>query len=126
MEEVLKEIVATRREVEFKIVSAIVDAALAAGYRIAVSFERGYDTGEMLLGSRDRSEIMEEVFAGDDCHIFIQPADGDLLDAGGVISVGWIYCVFGNDGWDVVSDYTTSLEGLGILAEANQLSERYS
>lgn len=118
--------VAMRREVEEKIVGAVVDAALKAGYRLAVSLERGYDTDEMLLGSTDRAKIMEEAFAGDDCHIFIQPAEGELLDEGTVVSLGWVYCVFGNDGWDVISDYTTNLDKLGLMVEADKLSEQYS
>ena len=32
-----------RQEVERKIVGAFIDAALAAGYRLSVSLERGYD-----------------------------------------------------------------------------------
>lgn len=118
--------VVMRREVEEKIVGAFVDAALAAGYRLAVSLERGYDTDEMLLGSTDRAKIMEEAFTGDDCHIFIQPGDGPTLDNGSVVSLGYVYCVMGNDGWDVISDYTTNLDKLGLLTEANKLSDHYS
>lgn len=119
--------VVMRREVEEKIVGAFVDAALAAGYRLAVSLERGYDTDEMLLGSTDRAKIMEEAFAGDECHIFLQPPTGPTLaKEGQVISKGWVYCVFGNDGWDVISDYTTNLDNLGLLTEANKLSDHYS
>lgn len=118
--------VAMRKEVEEKIVGAFVDAALKAGYRLAVSLERGYDTDEMLLGSTDRAKIMEEAFAGDECHIFVQPATGKLLDNGNVVSRGWVYCVFGNDGWDVIADYTTNLDKLGLMVEADKLSEHYS
>lgn len=118
--------VVMRREVEEKIVGAFVDAALKAGYRLAVSLERGYDVEEMLLGSTDRAKIMEEAFAGDECHIFLQSAKGDPLVLGGrVISEGWVYCVFGNDGWDVISDYTVNLDNLGLMDEARKLSDHY-
>lgn len=129
-----------RQEVERKIVGQFVRDALAAGHRLAVSLERGYDVDEMLLGSRDFDKIMEQAFAGDDCHIFVQSADGPTIEEGNanpreriygaaskirrVVSIGWVYCVFGNDGYDVVSDYTTNLENL--LAGANSLSEQYA
>lgn len=115
-----------RQEVERKIVGRFVRDALAAGYRLTVSLERGYDTDEMLQGSRDYKRIMEEAFAGDECHIFVQDATGPILDKGGFIrSRGWVYCVFGNDGWDVISDYTMSIEKLGLMAGAEKVSERY-
>jgi hypothetical protein len=118
--------VVMRREVEEKIVGAFVDAALKAGKRLAVSLERGYDTDEMLIGSTDRAKIMEEAFAGDECHIFVQPGDGPTVKDGNIISQGWIYCVFGNDGWDVISDYTTNLDNGDLLTEANKISDHYS
>lgn len=129
-----------RQEVERKIVGQFVRDALAAGHRLAVSLERGYDIDEMLLGSRDEAKIMEEAFAGDECHIFVQSADGPTTEDGAadarerlygadatirrVVSIGHVYCVMGNDGWDVINDYTTNLETL--LAGANKVSEQYS
>jgi hypothetical protein len=116
--------IAIRQEIERKIVSSFVQAALAKGYRLAVSLERGYDTDEMLLGSRDRRKIIEEAFAGDEAHIFVQPAEGNTVQDGQVVSIGWVYVVLGNDGWDVISDYTTNLEPL--MAGANKLADKYS
>lgn len=117
--------VVMRREVEKKIVGAFVDSALKAGYRLGVSLEKGYDIDEMLLGSTDREKIMEEAFAGDECHIFVQPAEGELVEKGRLVSKGWIYCVFGNDGWDVISDYTTKLDDLGLMKDSEKLSDHY-
>jgi len=113
-----------RQEVERKIVGQFIRDALAAGYRLAVSLERGYDLDDMLIGSRDESKIMDEAFAGDECHIFVQPSDGPTVEDGFVVSDGWVYCVFGNDGWDVISDYSTNLEKL--LAGANAISDQYA
>lgn len=113
-----------RQEVEQKIVGAFVDAALKAGYRLSVSLERGYDHDEMLVASTDRAKIMEEAFAGDECHIFVHEATGDPLEGGHVNCLGWVYAVYGNDGWDVISDYITNLEFL--LVEAKKISDHYS
>jgi len=116
-----------RREVETKIVGAFVDSALKAGYRLAVSLDRGWDIDDMLLGATtaDREKIMSEAFSGDECHIFIQPPEGELTKDHRVVSLGWIYCIFGNDGYDVISDYTTNLEKLGLMDEAQKLSDHY-
>ena len=116
---------AIRQKIEREIVTSFVQAALAKGYRLGVSLERGYDAGDgTLLGSRNRTEIIEAVFDGDDAHVFVQPATGALVEDGRVVSEGWVYVVLGNDGWDVISDYTTNLEPL--MQGANRLAEKYS
>lgn len=69
---------------------------------------------------------MEEAFAGDECHIFVHAKEGELIEDDALKSIGWVYCVFGNDGWDVISDYTTKLDGLGLMADAEKLSDHYS
>ncbi len=112
-----------RQEVEHKIARQFVQDALAKGHRLSVSLERGYDIDEMLLGSRDETKIMEDAFAGDECHIFVHDADSPLVEKGVVQSEGWVYFVMGNDGWDVINDYTTNLEEL--LKGAMAISEYY-
>ena len=112
-----------RQLVENEIIGRFVNDALAAGYRLAVSLDRGYDIDEMLLGSTDWNKIMEEAKAGDDCHIFVQPGTGPTTKNGRIVCKGWVYLVFGNDGWDVISDYTTNLEPL--LKGANEISDKY-
>lgn len=120
-----------RMEVEKKIVGAFVNSALAAGYRLSVSMERGYDIDNMgdcgVLGTTDKESILREAFAGDDCHIFVHENKNDVVTKGGLLdSVGWVYCVYGNDGWDVISDYTTNLDSLGLMAEAKKISKQYA
>lgn len=111
-----------RQEIERRIVRRFVQDALKAGYRLAVSLERGYDVEEMLLGSKDVKAIMAEAFAGDEAHIFVQPAEGATVEEGQVVSEGWVYIVLGNDGYDVISDYTVNLEPL--LVGANAIAEK--
>lgn len=116
-----------RRKVERLIVEAFVKQALEAGYRLTPSLERGYDRseGDPLLGSTDFDAIMAEAAAGDDCHIFISEKDGPLMEDGAILSIGWVYLVYGNDGYDVVSDYTTNLDELGLMSRANALAEEW-
>jgi hypothetical protein len=111
-----------RQNIERRIVRTFVEDALAAGKRLAVSLDRGYDVEDMLLGSRDKAAIMLEAFAGDEAHIFVQPAEGPTVEDGQVVSEGWVFIVLGNDGYDVISDYTVNLEPL--LARANKLAEK--
>lgn len=113
-----------RQELERKITKAFVKSALAAaGYRLSVSLERGYDHEEMLLGSRDQKKIVDAVMDGDEAHIFVHEAEGDLIVEDSVNCIGWVLFVMGNDGWDVISDYTTNLEPL--MAEADKISKQY-
>jgi hypothetical protein len=118
--------VKTRQAIEKAIAKRFVEDALAAGKRLAVSLERGYDVGDdMLNGSTDQAKILEEMFAGDDCHVFVQAADGPIVDNGAVVSEGWVYFVLGNDGYDVISDYMLSetLEAQ-VLKGADELADR--
>jgi len=114
----------TIRDAETRIVKRFVKDAIKAGYRLAVSLERGYDVDEMLLGSTDVKAIMDEAFAGDEAHIFVQPATGPTIEDGAVVSIGWVYIVLGNDGYDVISDYSVNLESL--LDGANKLADKLS
>jgi hypothetical protein len=113
-----------RQELERRILSKFVDDALAAHKRLSVSLERGYDWEDgMLLGSIDRNKIIEEAMAGDDCHVFVHEENGPLTTEDKMlVSEGWVYFVWGNDGYDCISDNTTNLEYLlkGAEAIANQ------
>lgn len=122
MAEPLHPEVVKRIAIEKRIVKRFVTDAIKAGFRLAVSLERGYDYEDMLLGSTDVKKIMDEAFAGDEAHIFVQPAKGPTVQDRSVISVGWVYVVFGNDGYDVIADYSTNIEYL--LAGANELADK--
>lgn len=36
--------------------------------------------------------------------------------------IGWVRMIYGNDGWDVMADYTTNLED--VLTDANKLADK--
>lgn len=110
-----------RQAVERRIVEAIVDDVLAAGHSLSVSLERGWDIDEMLRDSTERETILAAAFAGGDCHIFIHNQGEPIIIDGSVNNVGWIYLVFGNDGWDVISDYSMGIEPL--LKRANVIAD---
>lgn len=112
-------------DMERAIVRTIARDALARGYTVSVSGERGYDTDDMLVASTDVRAILAEATSYDECHLFAHEAGVAPFDDDGTIDcLGWVFLVFGNDGYDVISDYTTNLETL--LTGANALADRYA
>ncbi len=100
-----------RREVERKIVSAVIKSALLAGYEIGI--DNGGDEYE--CKSTDYGTLMKAIMATDDEHLYFHA---------GPNIVGWVYFVYGNDGWDVLSDYTTNLEEM--LKPAHAIADSYA
>ena len=101
-----------RQEVERKIAAAFITAALAAGYTINI--HNGGSGPELPQPSSDKEVILAAMFATDDEHLMVYK-DGK--------QIGWVYFVYGNSGWDVISDYSTNLGPL--MAEADKISEMY-
>lgn len=101
-----------RIQIEKTIVTQVVDSALEAGYSISLETSDGEEIIEGF--TNDRAVLLENVFACDDARIFLSK-DGETYS-------GWVLCVYGNDGTDVISDYTTNLEEL--LTKANALADK--
>jgi hypothetical protein len=102
--------VKTRQRIERQIARKFLRIALAAGY--AISLDNGGDDFEF----KDRTDfkfIVGEMFATDDERLYLSK-DGKRS--------GWVYFVYGNDGYDVICDYTTNLEPL--MPEVTELSDR--
>ncbi len=100
-----------RRYVETKIARVLIKDALLAGYEVSVN--NGGDKHE-ISRSTDAEVILAAMFAADEDLLFMRK-DGK--------EVGWVRFVYGNDGWDVIADYTCSLEH--IMAGANAESARW-
>ena len=83
-----------RIDIEKQIVTCIVDTALAKGYRVSVYDGEAYPIKQ----STDRTAILKELFACDDEWLIIR----DEHKA----KIGTVTLIYGNDGWDVVSDYS--------------------
>jgi hypothetical protein len=97
-----------RQEFEKKIARKVIDDALAAGYTLDV-----HDSEEWALrNSFDADAIMAAMFSTD--------ADSLHFRKGGEL-IGWVWFIYGNSGWDVISDYTVNLEDL--LKGAHALAE---
>ena len=108
-----------RQEVERKIATAAVKALLKAGY--AISIDNGGDEYELAHSTSEKA-IVKNMFQTDDEHLYVELANCKKNGA-----IGWVYFVYGNDGWDVISDYTVNLEKyVGDGSEAYKISEYYA
>ncbi|HYA71778.1 MAG TPA: hypothetical protein VEF36_01340 [Roseiarcus sp.] len=96
------------QDIETLIMRRIIADAIAAGY--AISVHDGKETP--IINSRDA----EAIFAA----MRTTAEDIVLFTLGGKPS-GWVRLVYGNDGFDVVNDYTTNLDP--VMAGADKLAE---
>jgi hypothetical protein len=89
------------------IVKKVVRALLAAGYALRT------DAAEHADWTSTPADIFKELMEVDD----------ERLEAcKDNTQISWVRFVYGNDGWDVISDYTTDLES--VLKDANAYSQR--
>ncbi len=110
--------IAERRRIEREICEAVVTDALAAGYGLSLQA----DGEEFEAPTFDGKAIMSTLMDVDDAYLILhqKPLPTTTL---GTDSEGWVRFVFGNSGYDVISDYTTNLETL--LARADSIANRY-
>lgn len=91
--------VCQRIKIEQDIVTRVVEALLSAGYLLQVSDGESHRPEQP---TTDRAVILAELMDTDDeALIAVKP---------GIRR--WVHFVYGNDGYDVVNDYTTSLESV--------------
>ena len=99
-----------RITIERKIVLRLIDDLLAAGCELSV-----FDGEELYPSTTDRAAVIDAVMNTDADTLMVRRARDGLK--------GWVELVYGNDGWDVISDYTVSLEPLlaGVNGHASSL-----
>ena len=100
--------VAAVQAAEEKIMRRIIADALAAGYSLGVN--DGEDT--TLKECRDAAAVFAAMRTTDTDHLLVYENGKQI---------GWVFFVYGNDGYDVVNDYTTNLEH--IVSGADEISE---
>lgn len=96
------------QEAEAKIMQRIIADALAAGYSLGVN--DGVVT--TIADSRDAAAVFAAMRTTETDHLLVYENEKQI---------GWVFLVYGNDGYDVVNDYTTNLDK--IMAGADQISE---
>ncbi len=98
-----------RRYVERKIAARCISELLDAGFEITVN-DGEEDTVEF---SKNPAEIIGAMFTTDEDYLIVSDQTG--------LHKGWVRFIYGNDGPDVIADYTTSLES--SLMRTNALAE---
>jgi adenylosuccinate synthase len=106
--------IAQRIHVERAIVRAFVEAVLKAheGYTLRVHDGEEFATEK----TRDTDEIMKAIMSTDEDHLYVYE---------GSRRVGYLYLVYGNSGWDVMSDYTDIPEFKSFVLPADNLADAF-
>lgn len=107
-----------RQELERKIARAVIKGLLDCGYRISVY--NGED--DVTMTSQNLRQILGWMFETDEDTLFVEhwPAVAET----GWERLGWVQFIYGNNGYDVIHDYTTNLKD--ALKKANELAEKYA
>jgi hypothetical protein len=94
-----------RQIVEREICTEIVKSLLRAGFSISV--DNGDNNGEdfEIARSHSKTAVLKAMFQTDDEHLYVYNRSPHAAGA-----FGWVRFVYGNDGWDVLSDYSVNLE----------------
>lgn len=112
-----------RIDVERKIATKLVKALLDAGYALATDEGEHHFYGES-NPTRDHQTVLDALMTTDEEHLGVFDAE----EATGQLRVarpfGWVYLVYGNDGWDVISDYTVNLED--VLKSVNDYADTFA
>lgn len=104
--------------VEHRIVKKTVKALLAAGYKLQTDLNEDPRPAKPTASSTD---ILAEMAETDD--EFLGVFSDAVVDVDGHDErpAGWVRFVYGNSGYDVISDYTTNLEE--VLAPVKAYAE---
>lgn len=105
-----------RRSMEKSVARRAVKDLIAAGY--SLTLDNG-DEDEPIKDSRDAQAVLKEMFGVDDERLYARKGKKNY----------WVFFVYGNDGYDVISDYTVGLDrkadnGDGSLEGALDLADR--
>lgn len=84
-----------RRHVEYLIVHALITVLLNRGYTLSLQRDGKFNVNASI-------KAMAEVFACDEETLYVHDKSHIIF--------GWVKLVYGNDGYDVISDHTTNLD----------------
>jgi hypothetical protein len=103
-----------RQELERRIVKAVVTEALLTGHTVSV-----FDGEETTVNkSAKLADIMGAIMTTDEDALYIWNAEGK--------HIGTVILIYGNEGYDVIADYSANPAIEAILAPANAIAESYA
>ena len=116
-----------RQQIEKTIARRVVTDLLAAGYELGVNDGENVDVHH----STDQKKILAAMFLTDEDWLLVyepkEKCDPGRYNPKNTTSNYWVRFVYGNDGWDVICDYTTTLEPvIGEGTATQKLIDKYS
>jgi hypothetical protein len=87
---------------ERQIIKALVNEAFKQGFT-KIIIDNGGDAGEDITCTNTK-EVMASIRQTDEEHMFFVHPDNPKMS--------WVFLVYGNDGYDVIADHSTSLDEL--------------
>ena len=103
--------ITTRQMIEKGIAKRVVRAAIEAGFTVSL-----HDGGEYTVKrSRKLSEVVGAMFTVDEESLEIRDSEGGLI--------GTVWFVYGNDGYDAISDHSETDTMCKLLSDANKYAE---
>lgn len=108
-----------RREIERAIVARIINLALQKGYFVTIN--NGGDDDE-IRASTDQIELNRRIMASDEDVMSFQVG---VDSSGSEAHLGFIHFVYGNDGYDVISDYTSNRYMRELVIECSAMIATY-
>lgn len=108
-----------RREIEKRIATATIAALVAAGYHLRVNYD-----GEQFAQdepTQDQNALIDSMMACD-AEILQTYKPRDDSSALKWYRTGMVFFVYGNDGYDVINDYSVSLGD--ALTDVNDLCDQ--
>jgi hypothetical protein len=89
---------------EKTIVRKTIAALQNAGYLLNVN--NGGEENELAYPTDGYFAVVDAMMQADDDRLYVYTKESALRNQ----AIGWIWFVYGNDGWDVVCDHTTNLD----------------
>lgn len=107
-----------RMTMERMVIRRFARGALDKGYQLRVYNGEGWECPR----TSDLAVVMNAIMATDEegLHVYAPNAASES----GWYRIGAITLVYGNDGYDVMADYSVKLDDLGLMAEANELADK--
>ena len=103
--------ISTRQMIEKGIAKRVVRAAIEAGYTVSL-----WDGGEWTVKRSSKlPEVIRAMFTVDEESLEFRNAEGGLI--------GTVWMVYGNDGFDAISDHTATDTMERLLVDANKYAE---
>ena len=104
-----------RQLVEKEIYTQVIDSLLEAGFAIEV---HNGEEDPQLPACTNREVILQNMYLTDEDYLYAVTREGK--------NFGWVRFIYGNDGWDVINDYTVNLESvIGEGTKTDALVQKY-